>query len=124
LLLKPEERYLFRNTQMFPVFYNVGTHVTYGGNNFQSCIVSGMTKTHVMNFLHLFWHSMPFPSYTCRPLEACLELQKSSLQEVYLLTQVTPPQLLLAPQYFISRGPFNLHWGVLEVLTECMSSRR
>jgi len=67
---------------------------------------------------------MPFPSYTYKALEACLELQKSSLQEVYLPTQVTVSQVLVAPQYFISRGPLNFHWGVLEVLAECTSSWR
>jgi len=41
---EPEERHLFRNTQTFQGLVIVGTHVTQGGNNFQSCNVAGISK--------------------------------------------------------------------------------
>jgi len=46
LILKPEERCFFRNTQQFQGLDIVGTHVTHGGNNFQSCIVAGIKDLH------------------------------------------------------------------------------
>jgi len=41
---KPEERHIFRNTHTFQGLVIVGTHVTHGGNNFQSCNVEGINK--------------------------------------------------------------------------------
>jgi len=46
LTLKPEERYFFRNTQLFHSFDVVGTHVTQGGSNFHSCVVTDIKKLH------------------------------------------------------------------------------
>jgi hypothetical protein len=39
---EPEERHLFRNNQTFQGLVIVRTHVTQGGNNFQSCNVAGI----------------------------------------------------------------------------------
>jgi hypothetical protein len=45
-MLKPEERYLFRNTQIFQGFDITGTHVTHSGNNVHSCTVTGIKNLH------------------------------------------------------------------------------
>jgi hypothetical protein len=44
--LKPEERYLFRNTQLFQGFDVTGIHVTRSGNNVHSCTVTGIKNLH------------------------------------------------------------------------------
>jgi len=46
LIMKPEERCLFRNTQLFQGLDIVDTHVTHGGNNYHSCIVAGIKSFH------------------------------------------------------------------------------
>jgi hypothetical protein len=49
LIMKPEERELFRNTHMPQDLGIVANHFTYGGNIFQSCTVAGITNLQEIN---------------------------------------------------------------------------
>ena len=53
LITKPEEGCLFRNTHQFQGLDLVCTHVTHGGNNYQSCIVAGIKNLHQEMNKHL-----------------------------------------------------------------------
>jgi hypothetical protein len=52
-MLKPEEMYLFSNTQLFQGFDVTGTHVTQSGNNVHSCTVTGIKNLHKQITKHL-----------------------------------------------------------------------
>jgi hypothetical protein len=53
LIVKPEERELFRNTHTFQDLGVVANHFTHGGNNFQSCTVAGVMNLHQEINMHL-----------------------------------------------------------------------
>ena len=46
LITNPEEMYLFRNTRPFQDLDIDVTHVTQGGSNYQSCIVTAIKNFH------------------------------------------------------------------------------
>ena len=70
LNMKPEERCLFRNTQLFQDLNILGTHVTKGGNNYQSCIVAGIKNLYqeINKHLNLSASTNQTESYWLLPL--------------------------------------------------------